>query len=493
MSISLEISNFLGEFDVTYATIEQITRLEDYIAQANRFADETNKGGAMQYLIEDAMYDDLMSKLRAVRPDSPLLTTMWEIGVQEITELDVWLTQEPMQSILTAKSLVCPEYLTFLKEVRNEFDDEELIKIILSAKLNGHGIRLIYLDGIFQKATSRARNSNGRDLTEPMRTYLVKRGLIDIEDLYDTGLVEIRGELLVNFDNYEKAKEYVPGLVSPLFAVASMSRASASEEEFSLLSFVAYRIMIDNIEFDDKEEEYEYLQELNFEIPIYVVYELDLEDLEDENFIEYVTEFEELIFAEGEEYNFYTDGIVCQVNDTPRFSNMGSSGKYNLGNVALKVGRWEQNGYVGYVQMIRWKQGKSKLSPVAIVSEQPDDIIFEYEGETYFGYDALDEALDLQNSGIDPYKLIKNYKSLGVPTASGASVKRVPLYEPANLFLLNLGIGQPLHFKFGGEAAVVPTDDKGRLLNTLKSLEEEEYDADDEIEIGFNWYEASQR
>lgn len=476
MTIQVEISDFLGDFSVEDATIAQIQQLEDYILKANRQADNVNKQGVGTYLVEDEVYDEMVSKLRQVKPDAPILLDIWEEGVLEPEgEEDYWLQEHPMKSILTVKDLDYPEYTKYCQKVLTEAaeaDKNKKLPFIMETKLNGHGIRLIYNNGQFIKATSRARNSNGRDLTKQLKVVLAKDNLLEIPDLEDTGIVELRAELLVNFENYEKAKGYVKDLVSPLFAVASMSREKGTEAEWSLLSVVPYRIYIEDVEFESREEEFNYLQDIGFTVPLYTTIELSVNDLEDKNTIlSEIDSFYDFIYDLEDPYEFFTDGIVLEINDTYYFTQLSGDVKYDYANVALKVGKWEQNQYKGYVQMVYWSQGKDKLSPVAIVAEEPEVIEFVVDGIPYKGLKSLMEEVEISELEGNLLDYVTNYKSLGVPTASGAKVKRVPLYEPANLFILDVKPGNRLHFKFGGEAGVLPVDDTGRLLTELKSLE----------------------
>ena len=57
-----------------------------------------------------------------------------------------------------------------------------------------------------------------------------------------------------------------------------------------------------------------------------------------------------------------------------------------------------------------------------------------------------------------------NPSDCGVLTSQGNKVTNVPLYEPKNLLILDVSIGSPLNFRYGGEAGVVPCFPDGRLL-----------------------------
>ena len=123
--------------------------------------------------------------------------------------------------------------------------------------------------------------------------------------------------------------------------------------------------------------------------------------------------------------------------------------------------------YSGYSQTIMWMRGKTKLTPVALVADEPDTAEFE---------DLGTDGMYILNK-----KEILNFNDLGVVTASGNRVRRVPLYEPSNLVVLDAFRGNILHFRYGGEAGVVPCFDDGTPLldgriKQMLTLEDDEYE-----------------
>ena len=142
---------------------------------------------------------------------------------------------------------------------------------------------------------------------------------------------------------------------------------------------------------------------------------------------------------EDNEYDYFCDGVVVEINNRELFRSLGLEGNHNVGNIAMKVGIWSQDQYVGYVQKIEYTRGKVKLSPVAIISDEPNAII-EDRGQ------------------------ILNYEDLGVLTAQGNKVRRVPLYEVKNILILEAYPGNLIHFRYGSEAGVVPCFPDGSVL-----------------------------
>lgn len=443
-NVVLEIGNFLGFCDlngVEAIQSEQVQKLEEYISQANA---ARNAG---EELIPDAIWDRLMEILRQVNPESELCKYLWEDSVEELDDTDAIVRQNPMFSIATCKNFDCDEIKNFQKRLPDEveFDGH------LSVKLNGHGIRLKYKNGKFINARSRARSSAGRDITKQLQVVLYNLGLDSIVDLADFDLCEVRGEWLLPFSNLDTARSYNPEIKSAFSGVASMGRDSASEEEWGLLHFVAYEFLAPDMTFQSKSEEYQFLEDMGFETPMYWL----LEGVSKENVIDVlksaVDDAEgEVNPARGGQYAYYTDGLVFTLDNTEFFRTMGDDGgHYKYGNIALKVGYWEQNLIDGYIQTILWTKGKSKLSPVAIISQNPDDAVF-------------------NSGGFQPYifdiKEIANWKDLGVVTQSGNRVRRIPLYEPSNMVALDAYPGEPVHFRYGGEAGVVPCFSDGTPL-----------------------------
>lgn len=438
-SIVLEIGDFLGFCDmngVDAISSEQVQELEEYISQCN---DAYHSGSP---LVVDAIWDRLMEILRQVNPDSELCQHIWEDSVDKYDNSDSIVQSHPMYSIQTVKSLDCDEINGFV----DRLPAGELFDAHVSMKLNGHGIRLKYKNGEFFQARSRARSSAGRDITKQLAVTLADCDCLTLDALSDVDLCEIRGEWVLPLVDLDTARSFNPDIKSAFSAVASMGRDSGTEEEWGLLHFVAYEFLAEGVEFASKQEEYDYLSELGFETPMcWLIEGLSKETLMDE-LPGIISDCE----SDSNEYDYYTDGLVFAINNTDDFRALGDDGgHYKYGNMALKVGRWKQDIYDGYVQCIMWMKGKTKLTPVAIIGAEPDMWRpVEYTEKTYV-YDK---------------KEIANWNELGVVTASGNTVRRVPLYEPNNIVVLDAYPGSILHFRYGSEAGVVPCFEDGTPL-----------------------------
>lgn len=397
------------EGELNFSEQELIEKLEDALHILNAAA---NKG---EELVPDAIYDTLIERLRSLDSSNPLLHHVWsESETDDYGKLDSWLQIYPMMSIQTIKAFTNRVYINFRKSISSY---GTVLRFVATLKINGHAVRAVWEYGELVLATSRGRGTAGKDLTSQMRVILGAHN----SSFSHIPLVEVRGEVAMTFDNFERAKEFNPDVKSAFTAVSSMIRASASDEEVKLLDFLAYEVLYEGSAFSHLSEKYDYLESCGFKIPLGMVFKTDSANL-DNKLQDLLLKLEKYV----ESYEYYTDGVVIQVDDYTLFNALGAEDKFRYGNIALKMGYWEQNTYVGYVGEVVWEQGKTKLTPVILLREK-------------------------------------------VLTATGASPSRIPVYTPANLLTLNAYTeGSPIHFKFGGESGVVPCYPDGRLLKEVE-------------------------
>ena len=442
--LKLRVEEMLGFIDLNGENgfdDSKIEELERIIIECN-----SAMSGTATNQVADSIWDVLYDMLKRVKPASKVLSEIWEEegDISEYTEL---LQKNPMMSIETAKSYGCKALADFIN--RMPVDSESYFA---SYKINGHGIRVVYVDGDLVSATSRARASAGRDLTWQMKVLLGDHK----EELEDYGMVELRGELCLPIDKLSQAREFNPAIKSAFSAVSSLIRPSTTAEEVNLLDFLCYGFIVDGVEFEEREEEFQEISKCGFSTPEYMLIESAGRDDLSSLLPDVVSAFEEGYEAFG----YFCDGVVFECNRRSLFGELGTEANHNLGNIALKVGIWEQVSYVGYVQDIIWKRGKSKLSPVALVADAPGMMVKDHTGK------------------------VLNMDELGVLTAQGNKVRNVPLYEPKNIMILDAYPGEPLNFRYGGEAGVVPCFPDGRLLteDAAKDVLTGEYD--------FQWEDA---
>lgn len=423
-SLNLRIEEMLGYID-TYGTgsfdDENVEKLEAILHECNK-----NMNNLYVEPVADSIYDYLYETLKKVKPTSGLFSEIWD-EEGDITDYTEILVKNPMMSIETAKSYSCDALTNFIDRLPDE------ASYFASYKINGHGIRVVYKDGDLVSATSRGRSSASRDLTQKLIWILGEHN----SALEEYGLVELRGELALKIDRLDEVRErFNSGVKSAFSAVSSLIKPSSTQEECEMLDFLCYGFLCDGFSFVDREEEFQEIQRCGFLTPEFML----IESIRKEEMLDTIKEVVSVFEDNYEEFGFFCDGVVFEVNSRELFSELGIEGNHNKGNIALKVGVWEQVTYTGYVNTIIWKRGKVKLSPVAIISDNPDDALLDENGNP------------------------TNLEDIGVLTSQGNRVKRVPLYEPKNILVLEAYPGRLLNFRYGGEAGVVPCFPDGRLL-----------------------------
>lgn len=415
--IKMWSNRYLGVNTDDYNDEKYLDYLETLIATSQTMA---VKG---EELFPDSIYDTAMELLKALNPNSPLITNVWSEDDNSVVfdeNIDKYLPSNPMMSINTIKDINDKGVQDFI----DRLPDGVPVTGFASLKENGHGIRIVMKGNEVIRASSRGRSTNGRDITKQLKLIIGQSGV----HLDDDIMYELRGELLLPFSNLDTAKTFKSDIKSAFTGVASMIRESATTEETQLLRFVAYDVIASELSFNALSEKFAWLQNHGFEVPMHAGFTMTKENAK-----AVMSSCVEAFAKQAENYDYYTDGVVFGVDNIEIFNNMGSADKYRYGNVALKIGRWKQDLYTGRVIDIKWVNGKSKLTPVARVCD-PDN------------------------------------SEVGVMTATGNTVSNVPLYAPCYILMLEAYPNNLINFKYGGEAGVVPCTPDGLLVTDKDAM-----------------------
>lgn len=398
-------------------SVEEQGVTDEYIEALESFIIECNEAEARgEELVDDSVYDTVKVWLEDANPDSDVLKHVWSADESDLTDLDVYQAKFPMVSIQTIKDLPDKGVDDFINRLPADGSD---VLMSASMKMNGHGIRVVFKDGELVKAHTRGRSSNGRDITRQCKIFIG-----DKPNLKGLGLVEVRGEVLLPFANLDAAKQFNPDIKSAFSGVASMIKDSATDDEIKLLRFVAYNIYYEGMTFTKLSEKLDKLEEYGFEVPYQGCFTVNRNNCK-QKFDWIVGLFaKKQDGADGKEpYAYYTDGVVVAVDNIKQFESFGGEEHHHFGNLALKIGRWKQDMYSAKIMEIRWKRGKNKLSPVAVVEP--------------------------------------------TLTMTGNTVQNVPLYNPYNILILNAYPGEIIHFRYGGEAGVKPCLSNGENISEV--------------------------
>ena len=364
-------------------------------------------------LVDDSMYDVHVKLLKELKPDSQILNRNWESEEEELTEYDDVLKKYGMCSISSVTEFESTEFKNFANTLEKL---GQKVDILASLKLNGHGVRAVYVKGKLTTGSTRGRYKKGRDITRHLKAVLPNY----IEAWKDIDIMEVRGEMLVKTEVFENVLKQT-GLKHPLSSVTSLIRDSVTDEELKYLSMVTYKAIPSNgeIEFNTLLEEFWHLKECGFEIPVCT----GLRGIDYTNIkaaVDNIINTFDTKMDNGE-IEYSSDGIVIAINDNETFYGCGKNGNTWNGNIAIKMGKnWEQNIYSSTIEDVVFTPGKSFMTPKAQVTP--------------------------------------------VKTANGSEVRTVPLYNIGVMERYGYTPGETIYFRYGGESGVTLCDFNGNSV-----------------------------
>ena len=391
----LELLNRLGFGD-------DVSKLEKYVESLQDYA------STGEPIVSDDIYDTHIKLLTKLKPDSLLLKRNWESYEDDLDNSDILLDKFGMRSIRTIKDLSDLNY--FIRDILKNNE----IRCLATTKLNGHAVRAVYEYGHLVSGSTRGRYKKGRDITRHLKQLLPNY----IKEWSSEPLIEVRGELLVSYKNFEKVKHI---LKTPLSSVTSFIKESATNEEIGLLDVICYKILkLSDFGngYDSLSSELIELKELGFKIPPYVT-KLTLNS---NSINQSINMLVNTFNSKKKEFNYDTDGIVVCIDNNDTFYKLGLDGNTFLGNFALKIGsEYGTKVYQSIIKDIEWAHGKTYITPKAI---------------------------------IEPTK-----------TANGAVVSVVPLYNVGMMEKLRAIPNESIYFTFGGETGVSLCDSMGNKVS----------------------------
>jgi DNA ligase (NAD+) len=202
-------------------------------ARASQLRELLNRAAHEYYVLDapvlsDKEYDRLFRELQAIESEHPELRT---------SDSPTLRVGAPPQS-----SLIKHEHLVTMLSLGNAFDDaelaawqERLIRLAgkdvetsgytVELKIDGAAVSLTYDDGVFVIGATRGNGSIGEIVTENLRT--VRDVPLRLQGDVPRGRIEIRGEIYMPFDRFEKMNEARVQAGEPVFANPRNAAAGA--------------------------------------------------------------------------------------------------------------------------------------------------------------------------------------------------------------------------------------------------------------------------
>ncbi len=290
---------------------------EEIKAEIKRLVDEINYHNYRYYVLDspvisDEDYDRLLKRLKELEerynyilPDSPTQ----RIGAPPLEKFEKVRHKEPMLSLDNAFNE--EDLREFDRRVKRFLGITEDVQYTVEPKYDGLAIELSYVKGLLQKASTRGDGYEGEDVTQNIKT--IKSIPLRIEGTDIPEEIDIRGEVYMNIDEFERLNKEREKSGEPLFAnprnaaAGSVRQLDPSITQKRKLHLACYGVgAIKGKEFKSQIEFIEWLREKRFPVPAIVKTAKDIQEV-----IDIIKEMEAL----REKWPFETDGAVIKVND----------------------------------------------------------------------------------------------------------------------------------------------------------------------------------
>lgn len=264
-------------------------------------------------VISDGEYDLLYHRLKKledthhyVLPDSPTE----RVGAPPLDKFEKVKHTEPMLSLDNAFSHEDVE--DFEKRIKRFLGADDVIEYTIEPKYDGLAIELTYRNGLLFKASTRGDGYEGEDVTQNIRT--IKSVPLKIEDpLAIPEEIDIRGEVYMDIDEFEKLNKEREQKGEPLFAnprnaaAGSVRQLNSSITASRNLHLACYGIgAVKGFSFKNQWGFTAWLEKARFPIPAGIKLVKGIQRA-----IDAIREIEE----NRKTFSFETDGAVLKVND----------------------------------------------------------------------------------------------------------------------------------------------------------------------------------
>lgn len=173
--------------------------------------------------ISDEEFDALVDKLRALSPNSKVLTTGW--GFEVLEDKVKHRYSQNIGSLDKAKTF---------DEIPDRFKNK---LIYISPKLDGLSAVAYYKNGVLVQGITRGNGVYGKDITSKLNAILGS----SIKDHTFTG--SVRGELIISNSNWELLKQKYPDLIAPRNYVAGIINRKDLDEDIKYVDLVVYKVI----------------------------------------------------------------------------------------------------------------------------------------------------------------------------------------------------------------------------------------------------------
>ena len=163
-------------------------------------------------IISDSEYDDLLRQLEELETAHPELITLdsptQRIGAAPLSDFGTIQHSIPMQSLSNAMN--DEELLAFDTRVKKLLETNSDINYVAEPKLDGIGVELVFINGVFTHGSTRGDGITGEDITQNLKTIKAIPLKLRNVNQHIPSTLEIRGEVFMaknSFNEMNNARE----------------------------------------------------------------------------------------------------------------------------------------------------------------------------------------------------------------------------------------------------------------------------------------------
>jgi DNA ligase (NAD+) len=315
-------------------------------------------------VISDEKYDSLIKELEKfeskypelVTPDSPTQ----RVGKDLTKDFPQVTHKIPMLSL--ANTYNEEELYDFDKRVGKALPENEKVEYIVELKIDGASVSVNYVDGELKTAATRGDGTIGEEITTNVKTMrsIPLRLRKDVSDSYKLNDFEVRGEIFMNIDEFEKLNKERSANGEKLFANPRNSAAGTLKMQDPkivakrpLNNFI-YSLISPEDNLETHQKNMDVLKKLGFRVnPNYKKCKSIKE------VIKVCKEFESL----RDKLEYEIDGAVVKVNSIKQQAMLGNIAKSPRWAVAFK---FKAKQAFTVINKIVWQVGRTgAVTPVA--------------------------------------------------------------------------------------------------------------------------------
>jgi len=280
---------------------------------------------------------------------------------------------------------------------------DEHISFYCEPKYDGASLNLVYQDGILTKGITRGDGGEGELVTQNVKTIRSVPLTIEHKEL-----IEIRGEVVIFKDDFEKINEQRAKNSETLFAnprnaaAGSLRQLDSSITASRNLVFLPYGVGVNSLKFKLLNELMEFVYALGFKKPPRYSTCQNINDIQN---------IYKIMKEERDGYEMMLDGMVIKVNEISSQIDMGYTVKNPRFAVAYKFPAVEK---ITTIKEIVLQVGRTgAVTPVAVVEPTDIDGVI-VERATLHNFDEIqrkdirinDKVIILRSGDVIP-KIIK--------------------------------------------------------------------------------------